>query len=394
MPQLTQLVVLSASLIAINPTIAEIYAPEGIRSGSVIYYPYANLSIGQDDNVLSQETNALSSGFSIVSAGVEMQVPQDNYRGVYDVEIEFKKGTFGSSPVDDYVDSVIAAGYTYQPGDKLRLNVAVGIKQLHNARIPITLAISSTPDEYQDTSVGGEWYYGMNNWEGADSLVALDLTNRVYKSNLPVNAAKDREQSSISGLLRFPLATNTRLRISMRYISFDYDTTDTMDSNQLRAMVGVEWQASDQTLLSIDLGRQEKLFDQNSAANDSDSSWEIAMAWAPEDFNRLELTSSNDFVESLTVATHLNKRKVGIVWSYGWGDYLTSLLTFDSSKDTSINGGTITVDTIDYFSFSFEYALSQTVVIEGGISRTNVVSDFAGNSSVKNVIALGLSAAF
>lgn len=392
--RLIQLIVLSGSLIAINPAMAEKYAPEGIRSGSVIYYPYASLSVGNDDNVLSQETNPTSSTVTSLSAGVTMRIAQPGSRGEFNVELEAQNGTFDSSPDDDYTDSAISAGYTYAPSDKLSLKVAAGIKQLHDARTPTTLPASSTPDEYKDTTVDGEWHYGINDWEGADTLVALNLTDRVYQSNVAVNQAKDRQQISISGLLRFPVAPNTRLRISGRHITFDYDTTDTKDSDQLRLMVGVEWQISDQTLLSADLGGQEKNFDQNSAADDSDSAWEISMTWTPEDFNKVKLTTSNDFDESLTAATHLNKRKVGLVWSYEWDDYLTSLLTVETSEDSSVNGATTTVDTINYFSLSVKYGLTRTVMIDGGISRTDVDSDIAGNSSVKNVFSIGLTAAF
>ena len=389
-----QLIVLSGSLIAINPAMAEKYAPEGIRSGSVIYYPYASLSVGNDDNVLSQETNPTSSTVTSLSAGVTMRIAQPGSRGEFNVELEAQNGNYDSSPDDDYTDSAISAGYTYAPSDKLSLKVAAGIKQLHDARTPTTLPTSSTPDEYEDTTVDGEWHYGINDWEGADTLVALNLTDRVYQSNVAVNQAKDRQKTSISGLLRFPVAPNTRLRISGRHITFDYDTTDSKDSDQLRLMVGVEWQISDQTLLSADLGGQEKNFDQNSAADDSDSAWEISMTWTPETFSKVELTTSNDFDESLTAATHLTTRKVGIVWSYEWDDYLTSLLTVETSEDSSVNGATTTVDTINYFSLSVKYGLTRTVMIDGGISRTDVDSDIAGNSSVKNVFSIGLTAAF
>lgn len=118
------------------------------------------------------------------------------------------------------------------------------------------------------------------------------------------------------------------------------------------------------------------------------------MTWTPETFNRVELTTSNDFDESLTAATHLKVRKVGLVWSYEWDDFLTSLLTVETSEDSSVSGATTTVDIINYFSLSVKYGLTRTVMINGGISRTDVDSDIADNSSVKNVFGIGLTAAF
>lgn len=392
--RLALLVVLPGSLLATNPVMAEKYAPEGIRSGSVIYFPYAKLSVGNDDNVLSQETNPVSSRVTNINAGVAMQIARQNSKGVYDITLEVNNGTYDSSSADDYDDSVISAGYTYAPHDKLSLKLAAGVKQLHDARTPITLGTSSTPDEYKDTTLDAEWYYGVNDSQGADSLVTINSTTRVYQSNLAVNAAKDHEQLSISGLLRFPLAPNTRLRVSGRHSSFDYDTNNSKDSDQLRLMVGVGWQASEQSQVSIDIGSQEKSFDQNSAADDSDTSWEIVMTWSPESFNTVQLTTSNDFGESTTAATHLTKRNIALVWSYDWQDYLSSQLTVSSSEDSSVNGATTTVDIINYTSLSFEYGLSPTVAIDGGFARTDVDSDIAGNSSVKNVFSVGLTAAF
>jgi len=397
MLRLLQIAILSGGLMSINLVMAEKYEPEGIRSGSIIYYPYVNIfGVSYDDNIFSEETDAQGSRITNIGAGMLMQIAQENTKGMFDVGVEVQKGIYHSSRDDDYTDSGLTAGYTYQPNDKFRLKAEAGIKQLHDARTPLTLPTSPSPDRYQDTAVDGEWYYGINNWEGADSLIAVNLTKRTYKSNLAVNEAKDHQQASISGLLRFPLrsAPNSRFRVSARYRNFDYDISDNQDSNQLRAMIGIEWQASEQMLLSADLGGQNKKFAQNSSVDDSDIAWEIGLTWAPEDYNKLELTASNDFAESKTTASHLTKRKIDMVWSYDWEDYLTTLLAAGSSRDTSIDGVSTTVDTTNHISLSFEYGLLQTVMLNGGISRINVDSQIPGNSSVKNIFNFGVTAGF
>ncbi|MDJ0833189.1 MAG: outer membrane beta-barrel protein [Gammaproteobacteria bacterium] len=389
-----QSALLSTVMIICYPVNADRFAPEGIRSGSVIYYPSFNFSFGHDDNVLSQETDPVESNFTNIGAGVTMQfLPQDRQQ-LIDLVAEFQQTTYADSSDDDFTDGRLNVGYNYQPSDKLILDLRAGVEQLNDARTPITLGVSDSPDEYRDKLLDAEWYYGIDNWEGADTRVEFEYADRGYRSNRSVNAAKDRVKVGLSGLLRFPLAPNTRLRLSARVIDFDYDVTTSKNSEQLRGMVGIDWQASAQMLLSADVGHQNKDFPQNAAADDSDDSWELSLSWMPQTFNRFELTSSKDFDESTTAASHVQNRNLDLIWNYGWDDYLSTILAVGTNKETSINGATSTVDTTDYISLSLEYVLRETVKMNATIASTEVDSDIAGNSSDKNLISLALVAAF
>jgi hypothetical protein len=382
------------SLTVSMPTVAEVFAPEGIRSGSVIYYPYVALSIGNDDNLYSQENNSKSSSLTSLNTGVNLEILQSESLGFFKVSADATAGFYGDSSADNFEDGTLSAGYNYQISEKSLIDFNVGVKQLHDARTSATLLTNNAPDVYQDNTLDGEWYYGENNAEGADLLLSFNLTDKSYSTNSAVNDAKERAQTEISGLNSFPLAPNTRIRLSARYSTFDYDTKNTLDSTQIRALVGIEWQASAQTLLTIDVGSQKKEFDLNPNSDDSENAWEVSMAWTPEDYNRVDLTASNDFAESTTAASYLTNQSVNLTWRYGWKDYIVTVISLGNTKETSVNPTSKTVKNITTAALSAEFHYSQSVKFTAGVNNTEVDSDVAGDSSDKNVITVGLTTAF
>jgi hypothetical protein len=380
-----------ASLTVAMPTFAEVYAPEGIRSGPIIYYPSASLSIGTDDDLYSQGANQKSSSVTNLGAGVTMQILKGEMSGYFEVGADVSVGMYGSSSADDFQDGGISVGYIYQPSEKLLIKVSAGVNQLHDARTAATILTNNEPDRYQNNSLNGEFSYGENNSEGADSLLSYNLTSKSYSNNPATNASKENMQNEFSGLIRFPLAPSTRIRVSARYKVFDYGTTNALDSTQIRALLGIEWQASDQTLLSIDIGQEQKEFDLSPVSDNSLNALEVGLVWGIEDYNRINLTVSNDFDESTTAARYLTKNKVDLAWYFDWEDYLTTVVSFGNSRDTTVNTATSaeTIDTSANTAFSVEFDYSQSVKFTGSISRSDV-----GASAQKNVLSAGVSAAF
>lgn len=383
-----------ASLTVAMPAAAQEYGPEGIRSGPVIYYPYVSLSLGNDDNLYSQELNAKSSSVTNLGAGVNMQILQSESLGFFEVSANAALGSYGDSSADDFEDGDISAGYNYQPSEDLLIKVNAGLRQAHDSRTSATLLTNVEPDVYKDSTVDGQLLVGGDNPNNTDSLLSFNLTDKSYSTNPAANAAKEREQAEISGLIRFPLAPNTRFRVSARYRSFDYNTANTLDSSQLRLLVGIGWQASDQTLLTIDVGSQKKEFDLTPASDDSVDALEVGIVWTPEDNSQINLTASNDFAESTTAASYLKNRKVDVSWRYGWEDYFTTVVSFGNTEETSINPASRTSKTIKNFSASAEFSYSQTVTLTGGINNTSVNSAVVGDSSDKSIVSVGITAAF
>jgi hypothetical protein len=380
-----------ASLTVAMPTSAEVYSPEGIRSGPVIYYPSASLSIGTDDDLYSQGANQKSSSVTNLGAGVTMQILKGEMSGYFEVGADVSVGMYGSSSADDFQDGGISVGYIYQPSEKLLIKVSAGVNQLHDARTAATILTNNEPDRYQNNSLNGEFSYGENNSEGADSLLSYNLTSKSYSNNPATNASKESMQNEFSGLIRFPLAPNTRIRVSARYKAFDYGTENALDSTQIKALLGIEWQASDQTLLSIDIGQEQKEFDLSPVSDNSLDALEVGLVWGIEDYNRINLTVSNDFDESTTTARYLTKNKVDLAWHFDWEDYLTTVVSFGNSRDTTVNTATSaeTIDTIANTAFSVEFDYSKSVKFTGSISRSDV-----GASAQKNIVSAGVSAAF
>jgi len=373
---------------------ADTFEPEGIRTGSIIHYPYAGVTFGHDDNVLSQETSETESYFTILSAGVNLQLLPDISSGVFEFLADIEDGTYKSSEDDDYTDTRLAIGYIHQPNDKLRMSAFAGIAEQHNERTPRTLASRPSLDVYTDTSFGGDWYYGVNNFEGADYLVTFNQTDRYYDSDRDVNAVNDRTSTEISGLMRFPVKPNTRLRVSGRLIEFDYDTAAARDNTELRFLIGADWQVSDISFLLAEVGQQAKDFDENVFDDDTETVWEIAYTWQPEEFNLLVISTSQDFDETNTAGAFTKIRTIEVTWNFAWEDHFRTTFTLGNREVTYILAGPDSVDDIDYLFLDLRYALRKTIQLTGTIASRDISSNTPGFSSDRTVISVGVVAAF
>jgi hypothetical protein len=368
--------------------------PEGIRSGSAIFYPFAAVALGFDDNVLTQPSNRKESAFTLLTAGVDVLLAQEESKDIIQLTAEVESGIYASSSSDDYTDSDLVLDYILQPNDKSRLSASARIQQLHDPRSPATLATRPSLDVYSDTGFEGEWYYGINDWEGADSSLTINSTDRSYKSNRSINRTKNHQSTFLSGLLRFPLAPNMRLRLSVRVIDLNYDIENSRDSNQLRIRSGVDWQMSEITLLSAEVGFQEKNFDQSIIEDHSDLSWEAKLTWAPEKFNIVEITTNQDFSESINEASYVSFSRLNLDWIYNWDDFIRATTSVGTLKETSETVAGSSVDDINYTALAIEYDLQKSIQMTALISNTHNSSDILGNSSDKLVISIGLTAAF
>ncbi|MCP3688000.1 MAG: outer membrane beta-barrel protein [Gammaproteobacteria bacterium] len=373
---------------------AENFEPEGIRTGSVVFYPFAGITFGHDDNVLSQETDAVESGITTITAGLGMQVSSDNSRNNIEANLQVEDGKYDSSPDDDYQDGNFNLGYNYQPHDKLSLLTEIGVSKQHEPRAYDTVATRTSPDEYTDTTFDFDWNYGSKGVDGSDTSIAVNVTDRDYDTNLDLTEAYNRSTSMVSWYLHYPVAANTRMRLSARALNFDYDTTHSRSGNQARIMVGADWQASDFTLLSIEVGQQNKDFDEDTIEDESDSAWEVGFSWAPEEYSTFQVSSSKDFDESTSAANYLRNTSLDMTWIYGWNDNLKTTLGFGSGEETSVYATTDATDATKYASLSFQYAISPVAQFVGGYQATSVDSDSDGGSSDKSVINLGFKAAF
>ncbi len=373
---------------------AENFKPEGVRSGSVIFYPFAGINFGHDDNVLSQETDEISSDVSTITAGSGMQMVSDNLKSLYELNLQVEDRAYKSSPEDDYQDAAFSGKYTYQPHDELSLSTELGISKQHDPRKYDTVATRTSPDEYTDTTFDFDWHYGSQGEEGANTSVAVNLTDREYDTNLSVTEAYSRSTTMLSWVLRYPVAPNTRLKISARALDFDYDISSARDGNQIRVLVGADWQASDFTSLSIEVGQQNKDFDEDIIESESDSSWEVGFTWAPEEYNTLNISSSKDFDESISSAYYMRNTNVDITWSYNWNEDFKTTVSVGSGEETSVFATTDSVDSTKYAGFSLQYAISSVMQVVGGYQTTSVESDAIGGSSDKNQINVGFTAVF
>ncbi len=388
------ILILKFSIIVMFPTYANSQNAEGTRAGATVIFPFASLLVGHDDNVQSQETGAQESSVSIVSAGFELQVLPNNGKGYFDFAAEAEKARYASSSEDDYSDNRVSIGYVHQPNDMMELSVNAGVDELHDSRTPRTLATRSSLDEFEDKSIRSEFYYGVDDYEGADVSISIGSVDRRYQSDRVINADKERDSIEIAALMRFPVAPNTRLRLSARQIEYDYNTAEDRDSQQLRLMIGADWQLSEITQLSAEFGRQEKEFKQSINDDDSESSWEIGLTWKPESYNSIEFTSRSDINESITDASHVRVRSYELIWQYEWEEYFSTEMLVGNRQEVSVFSGPNSIDDVDYLSLDLRYDFRETIQLTAGLSDTRISSDAVGNSSDRTILSLGVVAAF
>ena len=348
--------------------------PGGFPVGPLTVYPGVNLAIGHDDNLFLRPTNAKSSSYTVLSPYVRTEIKTGPHK--FDLMLRVDDGRYHSSPADNYTDYSLGGNgdlvFSGRAGLKLRAEFRHG----HDARGATDAPVSTTPDQYDNTSIDGVFRYGAPGARGRLELNAGAFARR-YTNNRTTTEASDRDTAALGGTFFWRVMPRTELLVQLGHSDINYkQSTSTQDSTEDRILVGVKWEATAKTSGTAKFGHQNKKFDSAARQDYSGSSWDVGVRWSPLTYSVLDFTSSKQPGESTGVGDVVVGKLYGVTWSHAWSSRLRTQALASYREDTFTDTAPARVD--DTTSFGLKVAYDFRRWLRFGAELTHTERDSTG----------------
>jgi polysaccharide biosynthesis protein VpsM len=318
---------------------AELLDGQGIDFAGGKLSPEITVEEFHDDNL----TNAAASEIRTFGTKVIPHLTYElkNNKNRYTLDYLFDAGTFYSSHNDDYIDQTFQAGYEYTPTSKITTGLDYEFYNGHDPRgtgaAEGTGAVQQTFDRYKHHKIEGNFAYGA---ESAKGQFEADIGHieKDYKNNFETTAVRDREDHFGSARLFYRVMPKTQMVLEGRVTEYKYERdaagTQSLDSTNSRALVGVKWDTTFKTTGTAQIGYIQKNFDASGRKDGEDMTWEVGVEWKPRTYSTFNLDTSRDFEETNGAGNFTSKDKINVSYKHEWTSKISTLVSMDYSEDS------------------------------------------------------------
>ncbi|WP_082850285.1 outer membrane beta-barrel protein [Halioglobus sp. HI00S01] len=201
--------------------------------------------------------------------------------------------------------------------------------------------LTSEPLEYDRDSLGGTYIYGSQTGQGRLEATAeyweMDYRNfESYTQNF------DYDATHYQGEFFWGVAPKTALVLDASYLQTKYaeDRADmpSLDAQELRVLVGVEWEASGRTRGAVKVGGYERDFDDSERDKSTGFSWEVDVTYRLRTHSNFDFGAAQISRETNGQGDFIDSKEYTFDWLYmfkrGYRSNLAILRAEDDYKGT------------------------------------------------------------
>ena len=370
--------------------------PASIDVGGFDLYPSLNATFGHDDNLLRSDDSEVESWMSVLSPELILV----NSYGLNEFQIGYRleRGDYYSSQADDYTDHLFNASANLEFDVRNRLEVLAIYMDDHDERgTNFTIGRGDsieTPDQFKQSRIEATYSYGAPSATGRLDLMA-GYSSVDYDINTDLYRTRDRKTNTLAGTFFYNIMPATDLTLDVIYNDIDYDfaidPTAPLDSEEVRTLVGVEWDTTAKTSGYVKIGHRQKEFDDGDRADFSGLDWLIGVTWNPRTYSTLDFTTFTTTNETNGEGDFIDRQTYQLTWDHKWQDRVSTSFEAIYSEDEYTGANSTRVDDNTTISFFVNYTARRYLMFNAGYtfdqrnSNQNVI-DFN-----RNVVSVGLT---
>ena len=346
-------------------------SPASIDLGGFDLFPSLKAEFGHDDNVIRSRDSEIESWKSTISPEFVLV----NSYGLNEIQAGYRleRGNYFSSQVDNYTDHLFNLNGSFEFDVRNRLNILAVYKDDHDDRgTAFTIGqgdILNKPDQYKSTRVDATYSYGALTSKGRiDVNVGYGTTD--YDINTPLYRSRDRNTTTLGGTFYYNVMPATDVTFDVIYNDIDYDfaldATAPLDSEEVRTLVGVEWDTTAKTTGYFKIGHRQKEFDDGSRANFSGLDWRVGVTWNPRTYSTVDFTTFTNTNETNGVGDFIDTQTYQFTWDHEWLDRVSTTFKALYSEDEYTGANATRIDDNITGIFTVNYAARRFVVIQAG----------------------------
>lgn len=296
--------------------------------------PTLQTGISSNNNFFSTPTDESSRLVWSISPNIIALIEDgpDNYK----LDLGTSSSFHNKDSVDNFTQINIGAGVHKEFTSQHRVDVNAKADWLYEPRgSGLTEGLGNTVDElvkYQQNNILGRYEYGAQSSK-AQVAFSAGFFSKQYQNFRDVSQFRDYDKSllGVTGYYNTQAATRTFLEVKQENYRYDVLQANgiSRDSNDVKVLLGIEWEATAVTSGTVKLGYQNKDFSSSQRENFSGLSWEAAVNWQPLSYSSVQLMTSRAAKDPLVQGDYIKESVYGVKWTHSWSDYLSSLASLN-----------------------------------------------------------------
>jgi hypothetical protein len=314
--------------------------PMSYTDGPLQVIPQVSARVGYDDNIFASESNEKSSTKVIVSPSVQLKAEQG--LNEYSVNYAITQGNYQDSSADNYTDHQVSGRAFFDFNIRNRLELLAGYLDTHEDRGSglnqgLNATVNDVPIEYHVNSLQGTYEFGGKNAKGRIKFVA-GIQDREYDNFRTQTEVKNRQTRNASVTFYYRVMPKTSLLFEVRNKDIDYDlSTVSLDSSELKYLLGATWDATAKTSGTVKFGYAEKDFDSAAREDDDGVSWELSMRWSPKSYSVVDISTDKKAEETDGTGNYIDMTSLDLQWTHAWSDIWRSRLYYGASNSDYVS---------------------------------------------------------
>ena len=292
--------------------------------------PTLQTGLNSNNNFFSTPDNEESRLIWTITPNVKAVI--DDGPDSYSLDLGTSSSLHNKDTADNFTQVNIGAGVHKEFTSQHRLDINVDADWLYEPRgSGLTEGLGDAVNElvkYQEQNVLARYEYGA---QSSKAQVALKtgFFSKKYQNFREVSQYRDYDKSLIGVTGYYNTQASTRTFLEVKQENYRYDVLQTnsisRDSDDLKILLGMEWEATALTSGSFKLGYQNKNFNANERESFSGLSWEAGVKWQPLSYSTVQFTTSRSAKDPLVQGDYIKESTYGVNWTHSWSDYLSSL---------------------------------------------------------------------
>ena len=335
------LLVCLTSVLVVTTTHARDYEPidgAAIELGGFSLYPSLNMQHYYDSNIIRAGQDESDSWIRVIEPQVTLVNEFDANRIQFGYRLS--DGHYYSSNTDHFTDHFFSTQLDLYANQSHRFELSGAYEIGHDARGTVfsigTGSQLATPDEYKQTQVDGQYFFGT---EDATGRVEINInhTQLDYDLSTPRYLARDRDFLRFAGTFYYRVAPATDALIELRTTQVNYavasDRNNPLDSTVNSVLLGLRWNSNANTAGFAKVGYQQKNFDSPLRPDFTGLDWNAGIDWTPVERTFFRLSTARDTFETNGEGNFIDSRSIALTWRHSWLDRLRSSLTAQYAKN-------------------------------------------------------------
>ncbi len=246
---------------------------------------------------------------------------------------------------------------------------------------------SNEPETYHTLGVGATLGHGFK--QGRIEAKAAYNTKRYDEFSSPIKT-QDTNTTLLGGTFFYKVRPKTELLFEVSQEDIDYIAAESSGRDNLyqKALVGVKWEATAKTTGTAKVGYGRKDFEQAGREDANDVNWEVGVDWQATKRSTVSLSTSRSFIDTTsgTSADYVTNQNYDVSLQH----QLTRKLNATAGVGYSTQEYDLSDREDDYFNYSVgaEYRLHPQIVVGGSFQGVTRDSSYTLTDYDRNIFSL------